>query len=127
MHALLCPLCRGEVAPASSGCLECHLPMTDVLRHQRAVPSRSRALGRAVRLRVVGLLAYAGAVAWCSYRLPDTLAFVIPGAVAGGGVLHVWKGRPWLGLAVFAVIVVAVPALLWPSMLTGAFSDVANG
>lgn len=126
MPPLLCPLCRGEVATASSGCLTCHLPMLDVLRHQRTVPSRARSVGRAVRIRVIGLVAYVGVVLWCSSQLPDTLPFVVPGAVMGGGVLHVWKGRPWLGLAAFLVIVVAVPALLWPSMLTGAFFDVTN-
>lgn len=126
MQALLCPLCRGEVAPASSGCLECHLPMRDVVRHQRMVPTPARAFRRAVRIRVLGLLAYVGVVLWCSSQLPDTLPFVVPGAVVGGGVLHVWKGRPWLGLAVFVLVVVAVPALLWPSMLTGAFSDLTN-
>jgi hypothetical protein len=101
--------------------------MLDVLRHQRTVPSRAASVARAVRIRVIGLVAYVGVVLWCSSQLPDTLPFVVPGAVVGGGVLHVWKGRPWLGLAAFLVIVVAVPALLWPSMLTGVFSDVTNG
>lgn len=127
MQALLCPLCRGEVASASSGCLHCHLPMTAILRHQSREPSRASAWARAIRVRLTGVLLYLGAVAWCAYQLPDTLPFVIPGAVLGGGVLHVWKGRPLLGLAVFALVVVVVPALLWPSMLTGAFSDATNG
>jgi len=122
-QALLCPLCRGEVALRSSGCLSCHLPMRDVLHHASTTPaSRSSAVIRALRIRVIGLLLYGAVVAWCVYQLPDTVPFVVPGAVIGGGI-HVWKGRPWLGLAVFAIIVVIVPALLWPSVLTGAFSD----
>ena len=64
-----------------------------------------------------------GVVAWCAYRLPDTLPFVVPGAVLGGGFLHVVRGRAWWGLMVFALIVVAVPLLAWPSLLTGAFED----
>ena len=44
----------------------------------------------------------------------------------GGGILHVWKGRPWIGLTVFAIIVVVVPALVWPSMATGLFSDLTG-
>ena len=127
-QALLCPLCRGEVALASSGCLSCHLPMRDVLRNASAAPaSRASAVIRALQIRVSGLLIYGAVVAWCAYQLPDTVPFVVPGAVLGGGILHVWKGRPWVGLALFATIVVVVPALLWPSILTGAFSDLTDG
>lgn len=78
-------------------------------------------------MRLVGLVLYAAVVAWCAYQLPTSLAFVVPGAVLGGGVLHVWKGRPWLGLLVFTIIVVVVPALLWPSMATGTFADLTDG
>jgi hypothetical protein len=60
-------------------------------------------------------------------QLPDAIPFVVPGAVLGGGVLHVWKGKPWLGLVVFATIVFVVPLLLWPSLTTGFFSDLTNG
>lgn len=120
---LVCPLCRGEVRPGSSGCLPCHLPMRDVVRHQRR---RSR-IGRAIGIRLTGIMLYSGVVAWCAYQLPDALPFVVPGAVLGGGLLHVWRGRPWLGLLVFAVIVVAVPMLLWPSMLTGTYADLRDG
>ena len=102
--------------------------MRDVLHHASTTPaSRSSAVIRALRIRVIGLLLYGAVVAWCVYQLPDTVPFVVPGAVLGGGTLHVWKGRPWLGLAVFAIIVVIVPALLWPSVLTGAFSDLTAG
>jgi hypothetical protein len=82
---------------------------------------------RAVRVRVFGAVLYTAAVAWCIYQLPSSLPFVVPGAVLGGGVLHVWKGRPWLGLILFTIIVVVVPILLWPSMTTGVFSDLTRG
>ena len=97
--------------------------MRDVVRHQR----RRSGMGRALRTRLTGLVLYSGVVAWCAYQLPDSLAFVVPGAVLGGGVLHVWRGRPWSGLLVFAIIVVAVPMLLWPSMLTGTYADLRDG
>lgn len=84
-------------------------------------------MARAIRTRLSGVVLYCAAVAWCAYQLPATLPFVVPGAVLGGGILHVWKGRPWVGLAVFATIVVVVPALLWPSMMTGVFSDFTDG
>jgi len=70
---------------------------------------------------------YTGAVAWAWYQLPQTLPFVVPGAVLGGGILHVLKGRPWLGLAVFTLVVVAVPLLLWPALGTGTFTDLTDG
>jgi hypothetical protein len=80
-----------------------------------------------VGTRLAGLLAYAGIVAWAWYQLPQTLPFVVPAAVVGGGFLHVLRGRPWLGLLVFSVIVVAVPVLLWPALGTGTFSDLTEG
>lgn len=98
--------------------------MNDVVRHAGAAP---RSFLRALQVRVAGLILYPAIVAWCAFQLPDTVPFVVPGAVLGGGVLHVWKGRPWLGLVVFAMVVVLVPALLWPSVLTGAFSDLTDG
>ena len=121
MGVLVCPLCRGAVAANSSGCLPCHLPMRDVVRHQRSMPRRSSQ----VQGRLIALCLYAGLLAWCAYRLPSTLTFVVPGT-ALAALLHVWKGRPWLGLMVFAVVVFAVPALLWPSMLTDSLSDITG-
>lgn len=121
-RSLLCPLCSREVRPASAGCAPCHLPLRDVLRNQPS-PRRSGAW----RTRVTGLVMYAGVVAWCLYQLPDTLPFVIPGVVLGGGYFHVLRGRPWWGFFVFATIVILVPLLVWPSMLTGAYSDLRNG
>jgi hypothetical protein len=73
------------------------------------------------------VILYGAVVAWCALQLPTAFPFVVPGAVLGGGILHVWKARPWLGLAVFTIIVVLVPALLWPSMATGTFSDLTDG
>lgn len=84
-------------------------------------------MAKAVWIRFTGALLYCGIVAWSWYQLPSSLPFVVPAAVLGGGVLHVWKGRPWLGLIAFAVVVVAVPALFWPSMATGVFSDLTDG
>jgi hypothetical protein len=96
-------------------------------RRTQAAPSRITTLARGLGLRLWGLLLYGAVVAWCAYQLPASLPFVVPGAVLGGGILHVWKGRPWLGLIVFTVIVVAVPALLWPSLATGTFADLTGG
>lgn len=126
MPALMCPLCRGEVAVSSSGCLACHLPMRDVVRHQRSL-SRGRELARAASVRITGLVLYSGVVVWCAYALTEALPFVVPAAVLGGGVLHAWKGRPLLGLTVFALIVVAVPRLLLPAVGVGALSDLVDG
>lgn len=36
------------------------------------------------------------------------------------------RGRPWLGMLAFAVLVVALPRLLAPALGTGAFSDLAD-
>ncbi|MDZ5663722.1 hypothetical protein SFC79_18245 [Nocardioides sp. S-58] len=54
-----------------------------------------------------------------------SLPFVAP-AAAGGLVLHGVKGRPWLGMLAFAVLVVVLPVLLAPALGTGAFSDLAE-
>ena len=126
MQALICPLCHGTVQAGSSGCRTCHLPVSDVVRHGGASRSSRGGLGRAVSVRLSGLVLYAAAVWWCQYALSDALPFVVPGAVLGGGVLHVWKGRPWLGLAVFVFFVVAFPALLWPALGTGTFLDMTD-
>ena len=80
-----------------------------------------------MRIRLTGVVLYAAAVAWCWYQLPTSLPFVVPAALLGGGVLHAWKGRPWLGLVVFTLVVVVVPLLLWPSMGTGWFADLTDG
>ena len=122
---LVCPVCRSDVRSGASMCLSCHLPMKHVLAHQPR-PATWGARMRRLRSATFAVVVYGAVVAWCTFRLPDTLPFVVPGAAAGL-FLHAVKGRRWLGFLTAAVIVVAVPALLWPSMLTGAFSDLANG
>jgi pheromone shutdown protein TraB len=102
--------------------------MSDVERHRpQASRSRGRTLARAIQIRITGAILYCSVVDWCAYELPTSLPFVIPGAVLGGGILRVAKGHPWLGLAVFTIIVVAVPALLWPAMATGTFANLTDG
>lgn len=98
---LACPLCRGPVAAGSSDCRSCHLPMANVLRHRGP---RGSGAGRAIGVRLTGLVLYAGIVAWAWYQLPQTLPFVVPVAVVGGGFLHVVRARPWLGMLVLTVI-----------------------
>ena len=122
---LVCPVCRNDVRSGVSMCLSCHLPMKDVLVHQPSSTTWGARMRR-VRSALFAAIVYPALVVWCAFRLPDTLPFVAPGAAAGL-YLHAVKGRPWLGLVVAAVIVVAVPAMLWPSMLTGTFSDLTNG
>ncbi|GAB7006818.1 hypothetical protein JCM18899A_42910 [Nocardioides sp. AN3] len=58
--------------------------------------------------------------------MQESLPFVVPGAVLGGGVLHAWKGRPWLGLATFVISVVIVPFLLLPALGIGTYADLSN-
>jgi hypothetical protein len=105
-------------------CLSCHLPTKDVAANQPM--SHGRSFVRSIGSRTLGLFMYGGIVAWCWYRIPDSLSFVVPGAVVGAA-LHVIKGRAWLGLLLFFVVVAAVPALFWPAMLTGFVSDVTGG
>jgi hypothetical protein len=123
---LTCPACKGKVAASSYGCHNCHVSIAEIRQHAASRRSGSRRLLRAVRIRLTGAVLYSAAVAWCAYQLPTALPFVVPGAVLGGGILHVWKGRPWLGLLVFAIVVVAVPLLLWPSLGTGLFAELTD-
>ena len=76
-------------------------------------------------MRLTGLVLYAAVIAWCVWQLPASLPFVAPAAVAGV-ILHGVKGRPWLGLLAFVVLVVALPVLLIPALGTGTFSDFAD-
>jgi len=99
--------------------------MTDVVRHQRNT-SRGRAVARAIWIRITGLALYGAVVVWCAYALQESLPFVVLGAALGGGVLHAWKGRPWLGLSVFVIIVVIVPLLLLPALGIGTYADLSN-
>lgn len=73
---------------------------------------------RGVRLAGVALYAVIVAVAW--WLLPSAMPFVGP-AAAFGVAMHAGGGRPWLGFAGFWVLLVVIPALFFPSMLTDAF------
>lgn len=121
VETLTCPLCSADVAGKSSGCRSCHLPIKDVKANQKRPQrfSRSRRTAGWIWNRFVGLAFYGAIVAWCALQMPASLTFVGPGAVIGA-LIHVFKGRPWLGLGAFLVVVVLVPLLFWPSMLTGA-------
>ena len=125
---LVCPLCQSDVSPRSTMCLSCHLPISDVVKNQaeahRRSGSRGRLLGR-LRSAIVGLVAYAAVTVWCATQLPTSLLFVAPAAVIGGW-LHVVKGQRLLGLLAFIVVVVVMPMVFWPSMLTGLFADLTS-
>ena len=121
MLALTCPLCSGAVS--SSGCMTCHLSRADIERHTGRPRGRTKNLGRAVRVRLSGIVLYGAALMWTFFQMPDAFVFVGPAAVLGGGVLHVWKGRPWLGLIVFVTIVIALPFVLMPALGTGFWTN----
>jgi hypothetical protein len=100
--------------------------MRDVLAGQslRRPTGPSRTAERVTR-RVVGALAYVGIAAWFAYRLPGTVTFVVPAAVAALW-LHVVRGRTILAVLFFLVWMVAVPAVFWPSLLTDLGNDVSG-
>ncbi|QCX26572.1 hypothetical protein [Nocardioides jishulii] len=93
-------------------------------RHQRLAGRRSFA--RSAGMRLTGLLLYSAAVFWTWWQLRDAMVFVVPAAV-GGGLLHVWRGRPWLGLVVFWLMVVLLPILVVPALGTGFWADFRQG
>jgi hypothetical protein len=99
--------------------------MSDVRRHHQRPTARSSSWARAVGVRLTGLLLYVAVVAWSAWQLPTSLPFVVPAAVAGL-LLHAMKGRPWLGLILFVILVVGLPALLAPALGVGTFSDFGN-
>jgi hypothetical protein len=51
--------------------------------------------------------------------------FVLPGAIVGAYMQTV-RARPVLGALLFVLIVVIVPALLWPAGLAGDFSELSR-
>lgn len=116
---LTCPVCTTTVAASSSMCFSCHLPIKDVNANQpqRIRAPKARAASRWVWTRLLGSSLYGAAVAWCALQMPTSLTFVVPAAVLGV-FLHVVRGRPWLGLFVFLLVVAVLPLLFWPSMMT---------
>ena len=71
--------------------------------------------------RLAGVLIYAAIAAAAWLLLPESLPFVVPSA-AFGMVMHAGMLRPWLAFAGFWVLLVVVPVLFFPTMLTEAFS-----
>ena len=126
-ETLTCPVCTASVAVTSSMCLSCHLPIKDVRANQKLSrrSSKTRHVGSWLWTRIIGLAFYAGAVTWCALKMPTSLTFVVPGAVVGCFV-HVVKGKPWLGLLAFLLIVALTPLLFWPSMLTDTLARLTN-
>lgn len=118
---LTCPNCAAVLPTRAASCRTCHLPMADVVRHQRNGTRRRAALTS----RLWGLLAYAGIVVWCLVAIPTAAAFVVP-AAAVGAVLHVLRGRPVVGGLVFVLIIAIAPLLLWPAMGTEVLDDLAS-
>ena len=87
---------------------------------------RSDAFGRSVWTRFIGLVAYAGIVAWSWWFMPTVFLFVLPGAIVGA-YFHPIRGRAVTGALVCFLIVVIVPLLLVAAGLTGVFADVTGG
>ena len=122
--SLACPLCGAGVG--SSGCLDCHLSLAEIARHRSAHRRRwSEPWGRGVWSRLLGVIVYAGVVAWSWYLMPSVFLFVLPGAIVGA-YTQTLRARPLLGAVLFVLIVVVIPALLWPAGVTGDFSQLSN-
>jgi len=121
-NELAFPLCGGGVG--ARGCANCHLSVAEIRRHGQA--RRSQAWSRTVWTRFVGLVAYAGIVAWSWWFMPTVFLFALPGALAGA-YCHALRGRALTGAIVCFTIVVVVPLLLVPTGLSGAFADVTGG
>ena len=118
-----CPLCAGPVGRA--GCPSCHLSLTEIQRYHARAGHWSEPWGRTFWSRFIGLVVYAGIVAWSLAFMPSVVLFVLPGAIVGAYMQTV-RARPLLGAVLFILIVVIVPALLWPAGLTGDFSDLSR-
>jgi hypothetical protein len=71
--------------------------------------------------RLAGVAIYAAIVAAAWWLLPASWPFVVPSA-AFGMVMHAGMLRPWLAFVGFWVLLVVVPVLFFPSMLTDVFS-----
>jgi hypothetical protein len=121
---LACPLCGGDVG--AHGCPRCHLSAADIDRHRAKARRSRRTITGSIRGRFLGLLVYAGMVAWSWWFMPTVFLFVLPGAIAGA-YFHVIRGRVISGALVCFTIVVIVPLLLVAAGLTGLFADVTGG
>jgi hypothetical protein len=116
--SVVCPLCGGGVN--ARGCPSCHLSLAEIGAHS----ARLRR-GPALWTRFIGLVVYLGLVLWSWWFMPSVFLFVLPGALVGAYMQTV-RARPLLGAVLFVLIVVIVPALLWPAGLTGDFSDLSR-
>ena len=125
--ALTCPVCSNDVAPTSSMCLSCHLPIKHVKANQPAAVKRprARAATKWIRVRLLGIALYSGIVAWAGIQIPTSLTFLVPAAVIAG-YLHVIRGRPWIALLAFSTITVVAPLIFWPSLLTDALGRLTD-
>ena len=121
---LACPLCGGSVS--AHGCPRCHLSAADIDRHYSTSGRSARSLADSIRSRFVGLLVYAGMVAWSWWFMPTVFLFVLPGALVGG-YFHAIRGHAVTGALVCFTIVVILPLLLVAAGLTGLFADVTGG
>jgi len=93
--------------------------MRDVRENQprfRRAP-RTRAVGRWLAVRIGGVLVYVGLVIACAIFAPEALLIAVPGAL-GGILLHVGRGRVWVGLASAILIAGSIGAFAhqfgWP-------------
>lgn len=116
---LVCPLCREQAS--ARGCQGCLLPIGDM----RPAPGSRRRVGSSLRRILLGLSLYGSLTAWTAWQLPDLLVFEAPAALLAL-VLHVGKGRPWLALVVFSLLVIVLPPLLGPSLATGWWVDLRS-
>jgi hypothetical protein len=120
---VVCPLCGDSVTPR--GCPSCHLSVSEIQRHYGKAGRWSEPWGRTFWSRLIGLVVYVGLAVWSWWFMPSAFLFVLPGAIVGAYMQTV-RARPVLGAVLFVVIVVVVPALLWPAGLTGDFSELSK-
>jgi hypothetical protein len=121
--SLVCPLCGCGVN--ARGCPACHLSTREIREHYAQAGHWSEPWGRTIWSRFIGFAVYAGLVAWSWVFMPSVFLFVLPGAIVGAYMQTV-RARPVIGAVLFVLIVVVVPALLWPAGLTGDFSDLSR-
>jgi hypothetical protein len=101
------------------------LSVADIRRSSARSGRWSEPWGRTFWSRFIGLVVYAGLVVWSWWFMPSALLFVLPGAIVGA-YMQTIRARPLLGAVLFVLIVVVIPALLWPAGLTGDFSELSR-